>query len=817
MDTLLKKASDAESLAAIVDFAMGLLNGDDINFKSYDLFFTQNIYYDAEGNTAFYVKIVDGNPAYTGPKTMEYYVPVIAAAIDFLSGSDKDVENNNGDLLKTLLYNKIPQLKNLIRSVISYEENGEQKAGAVFYLLLGYGDYLKAENARLCYNLLIGLVQADIVQLNEQLGESAAKIATWENYLGQVKGLSDSAKLAKAKELGLLEDAASFDEEALNTAIEVKAATLREEITALEQKIAADEQAVADARAVAEAASTKYDTMSGFEDYIYEDPFYSDLAAIFDEEDTSLIEQLTEDCKDDFNAYLGDGKFEELVALIEKNLSDYAGDADGFMDEFILGGGIGFYDLLDAVSADADEAAAALDEAGLLLQADNDALEAKGEALADCENGTLLKEINNAGNTVTIHISDISINAEGEFDAQSIEEAIATIRNEGAADLERQIAEKKALIDTYLAEKKVVEDNTPAFNAGLVPLAATASDTIAQGLIDVIMGDKADGSENIYYYIMNRNIVEILTTGGRIASLMKMIVGIYEPALAALVSEGILDSATAEQLIAATPDFSNFYNTSIPQFTEDFKQNPVGALGALICDFSATIKSGFTAAEGTFTHDVLQLEKVNNDVNAIFDETFPQEWLTSYSKSVVNRIGEIYQLIVDLLGISYIKELIGETVGTVGNIRGKLDMSKIYTNAAVNLYAGEALIATFVVTSDSDGSFVFENVPEGKYLITVDTATSVPFEIKAVAVVADNTTALNEDRQTENGFSVPLGDVNASGTVDIEDVALLLAEDHYGTGASLYDINCDGLVDLGDISIILAAGNYGAQAQAIVA
>ncbi len=816
VDTLLKKVSDAESLAAIVDFAMGLLNGDDINFKSYDLFFTQNIYYDADGNTAFYVKLVDGNPAYIGPKAMEYYVPVIAAVIDFLSGLDKDVENNNGDLLKTLLYNKIPQLKNLIRSAISYEENGTQKAGAVFYLLLGYGDYLKAENARLCYDLLIGLAQADIAQINEQLGESAAKIATWESYLGQVKDASDAAKLAKAKELGLLEDASVFDEAALNTAIEAKAAALREEMTALESALAADEQAVEDARAVAEAASAKYDTMSGFEDYIYEDPFYSDLAAIFDDEDTSLIEQLREDCKEDFNAYLGEEKFEELAALIEENLSDYAGEADAFMDDFILGGGVGFYDLLDAVSTEADDAAATLEDAQALLQADSNALEAKGTALASYENGSLLKEINDAGNAVTIYISDTSINAEDEFNAQSIEEAIATIRNEGAADLERQIAEKNALIDTYRAEKKEVEDNMPAFNAALVPLAATASDTIAQGLIDVIMGDKADGSENIYHYIMNRNIVEILTTGGRIASLMKMIVGIYEPALNALVSEGILNAATAEQLIAATPDFSDFYNTSIPRFTEEFKQNPIGALGALICDLTATIKEGFTAADGAFTHDVLQLEKVNDDVNDIFDETFPEEWLASYSKSVVNRIGEIYQLIVDLLGISYIKELIGETVGTVGTIRGKLDMSKIYTNAAVNLYAGETLIASFVVTPDSDGSFVFTDVPEGRYIITVDTSTSVPFEIKAVDVVADTDTALNEDRQTVNGFSVPLGDVNASGTVDIEDIALLLAEDNYGTGANLYDINCDGLVDLGDISIVLAAGNYGAGAQAIV-
>ena len=818
VSTLLKKLSDAEGLSKIVDLAMSLFNKEDFDFKSFELF-SNYIFVDADGNTTFYDKLIKEDPAeyeYTGPKAMEYYVPVIAAVIDFLSGLDKDVENNNGDLLKTLLYNKIPQLKNLIRSVICYEENGEQKAGVVFYLLLGYGDYLKAENARMCYELLIGLAQADIAQINEQLGESAAKIAIWESYLEQVKGKNDAAKLAKAKALGLLEDASAFDEEALNTAIEAKAAALREEITALQGTIAADEQAVADARAVAEEASAKYDVMSGFEEYIYDDPFYSDLAAIFDDEDTSLIDTLRVDCETAFNDYLGEGKFDELVALIEENLSDYAGDADTFMDDYILGGGISFYDLLDAIGNEANEAAGALADAEAILQADNTSLETKGTQLTAYENGTLLKQINDAGDKITIYISDMSIGADDEYNTRQIEEAIATIRNEEAADLERQIAEKNALIDTYLAEKKEIEDNMPAFNAALVPLAATASDTIAQGLIDVIMGDKADGSENIYHYIMNRNIVEILTTGGRIASLIKMIVGIYEPALTALVSEGILNAATAEQLIAATPDFDDFYNTAVPQFTEAFKQNPIGALGALICDLSATIKAGFTAADGTLTHDVLQLEKVNNDVNAIFDDTFPQEWLASYSKSVVNRIGEIYQLIVDLLGISYIKELIGETVGTVGTIRGKLDMSKIYTNAAVSLYAGEDLIATFVVTADSDGAFVFTDVPEGRYVITVDTATSVPFEIKAVDVVADSTTALNEDKQTVNGFSVPLGDVNASGIVDIEDIALLLQEDHYGTGASLYDINCDGLVDMGDISIILSAGNYGAQAQAIV-
>ena len=818
VDTLLKKVSDSESLAAIVDFAMGLLNGDDINFKSYDLFFTDNIYYDADGNTAFYVKIVDENPAYKGPKAMGYYVPVIAAALDFLSGLDKDVEKNNGDLLKTLLYDKIPQLKQLIQSAISYEEDGEQKAGAIFYLLLGYGDYLKAENAVMCYDLLISLANSAIRDAQESLAGVGEKIAIWQSYYDQVTALSDAAKLAKAKEFGLIDDAvAVYDADAVNAAIEAKKAALSGEIATLESSLEGMQAQVEAAETTAQQAQEKYDNLTGFEDLVYDDPFYSDLSAIFNEEDLSLIDTLRDDCEADFNAIIGEGMFDVLADLIEEHFDEYLGDADTFMDDYIFADGICYYDILEQVDAENTAAAEALEEAQQALSGVQTSIEQKTQELTAYDNGSVLAQIEAAGSGQTIYISDPAINADDDFDAVRITESINTIRNEEAAGYEQQIAAQNELIEGYLSEQQEVKDNMPTFNPTLVPLAATASDVIAQGLIDVIMGDKADGSENIYHYIMNHDIVNILVTGGRIASVVKMIVGIYEPALTALVSEGILDAETAAQLIAATPSFEAFYNTSVPHFTQDFLDNPVGALGALIHDFTDTIKAGFLTLDGPLAHDVLQLKKVTQDISDIFDARFGEDWANSYAKCLVNRIGEIYQLVVDLLGISYIKDLIDETVGTVGTLSGKLDTSKLYSDAYVSLYDGETLIASVVVEADSDGTFTFKDIPEGRYTLKLETENSVPYEIKAIDVIADNETDLSDSKDQDKALLVmPVGDVDGDSTVGLSDVGCLLEEENYGSSNASCDINKDGIVDLGDISIILAADNYGAKAQEII-
>ena len=820
VDTLLKKLSDSATLAAIADFALGLLNGDDANYKSYDMFFTDNIYYDGEGNTTFYDMLdEDGVPQYTGPKALEQYVPIIAAAIDFLSNIYQDVNKNNGDLLKTLLYDKTPQLKQLIKSAICYTgEDGSEKAGMLFYLLMGYGDYLKVENEVMCYDVLISLTEASIREAAADIEDANAKIAQWNEYLAQAQAAVDAAKLAAAKEAGILdENVMVFDQEALESAIAAKTATLEQEVADLAALIDEDDRAIDAATADLEGATLAYDEVAVLQDYAYDEPFYSDLCAIFDEQDLDLLDTLRADCADDFDATFGEGKFDELAEYITDYLADYDSDGDTFIDDFILADGIAVYAMIDAAQAQLDAAQAAFDEAVATQEAHIADYDSKSAQLQALESGAVLSTVEAAGADVTIAIEDGSLPAVGDYSVADIEESIRTIRNEKIAGVEEQIAAHNATIETYKQEQKAASRQATSFNPMLVPLAARASDVIAQGVINVIMGDKADGSENVYVYIMNHNIVDILTTGGRWRAIFEMIFGIYEPALQALVSEGILDQTTAEQLIAAMPDFTPFYEGALADFPENFKRNPVGALGEVIQSLTETIKGGFAQVEGDLEHDVLQMKKVNSDANAIFDDNFSQDWLNSYSKCVITRAGEIYQFLVDLLGLSFIKELLDQDVGTTGELSGKIDTSRLYADVRVSLYKGDTLVASVEVKKDSDGAFTFSDVDEGRYTIKLETAMGISFEIKAIDVIADDTTDLTTGKNEDIALiEIKLGDVDGNNVVNVDDVGVMLLAENFGSSNAAYDINCDGTVDFADLSIVLAAANYGAQAQSIV-
>jgi len=574
---------------------------------------------------------------------------------------------------------------------------------------------------------------------------------------------------------------------------------------------------VAQAQDDLDAANAAFEAVNALQDYPYNDPFYSDLCAIFDEQDLSLLDTLRDDCADDFDATFGEGKFEELAGYITDNYEDYDSDGDTFIDDWLLADGIGVYTMIEQAQSDLDAKQQAYDNAAALQQAHIADYDSKSAQLVKLENGSVLAAIQAAGDGVTIAIDDGSLPAVGDYSIADIEEAVRTIRNERIAGVEEQIAEYNATIDTYKQEQKAASQQATVFNPMLVPLAARASDVIAEGIINVIMGDKADGSENIYVYIMNHNIVDILTTGGRWKAIFEMIIGIYEPALQALVSEGILDQTTAEQLIAAMPDFTPFYEGALADFPENFKRNPVGALGEVIQSLTETIKGGFAQVEGDLEHDVLQMKKVNSDANAIFDDNFSQDWLNSYSKCVITRAGEIYQFLVDLLGLSFIKELLDEDVGTTGILSGKIDTSRLYTDVRVCLYKGDTLVGTVEVKKDSDGSFIFSDVDEGRYTLKLETPTGIGFEIRAIDVIADDTTDLAEDKNADIALiELKLGDVDGNGVVDVDDIGAMLLAENFGSDSAAYDINCDGTVDFADLSIVLAAANYGAQAQSIV-
>lgn len=810
VDTILTKLSDAEGLSAIADFAFYLFCGSSEEYKSKELY-DNFIRFDKDGNTTFYDAYIDGKLEYTGPRFMGYIIPVAFAAIDLFSGIDADIKANDGDLLKTILYDKLPQLKNLIQSAIAYtDENGQIQAGAIFYLLLGLEDYAKAQNAAMCYELLESLDEFEISKNLEAIEASENEIRQWQAYLDQIKPLSDAAKLQKAKELGIFDESVTvFDEDALNTAIEEKIQALAEEVANMDEQLTQARADVAELTPrIAELSRQANDLNNWISDAFWEDSVYSDLDAIFSSQDASLIAQLREDFEDEFNSYCGEGSFDEFVNDIINNLADYdyedaAGD---FIDDFTLYDGVPKR-VFDALNEDKAELQRQLAGANAIIKDLEEPYETKTAEYEALESGATLAAINEAGTGQKIYISDPDLNAEGYYNATKIEETIATIESEDIAGKEAENEVLRASANENKAQKEEAYKQASGFNFALIPLASSAAEAIAGGLVDFLAGKAADGSENVYNYIMKGDIEGILTSPGRLQSLFEMIVGIYAPALNALVSQGMLSEQTAQQLIAAVPSFDEFYANELDSFPEDFKANPVPATAALINAFCETILTGFDAVEDK-NADTKQIQRIDGDIAALFSKDSGSRWNDSYSKSIITRTGEIYQLVVDILGLSFIKDLIGDTGGK-GAISGKVDAENLFAPMTVKLLSGTEVVDQIVIEPKSDGAFKFESVEQGNYSLSFETVASVPYVISEITVNAEMTTNLARHRdELISTIDLPVGDLNGDGEVTVIDIGYMLKGDNYGSANTAYDINCDGVVDMADLSIMLSSSNY---------
>ncbi|MBQ6381543.1 MAG: hypothetical protein IJJ41_08125 [Clostridia bacterium] len=525
--TILKKLSNAEDMAAIAELAMTFLNGEDDSFKSFSMFFDENIYYDGQGNTTFYDKLdEEGNPQYTGPKAMDQYLPVIAAAVDLLSNLSGKIDANGGDVLKTLLVDKLPQLGNLLKAAISYEDaEGNPQVGMIAYLLDEYKDYLLAQNADLSDDVLISIAQASIAASEEEIAKANAKIAKWEVYLAQAKDASDAAKLAKAKELGVLPDTATtYNEEEVVAAIEAKIATLRAEIVQLEADLAEAQLELDAAQEAYNAAVDKVDEVEALQDYPYNDPFYTDLCAIFDDQDLDLIDTLRSDCEDEFNEAFGDGKFDELKGYIEDYLADYDGDTDTFIDDWMFSDGINIYGIIQDAYDEADACQETLNQAIAARDALQSDYDTKSDELAKLESGMVLDAIHKAGDDATIYIEDPSLPAIGDFTVADIEGAIKSIQDEEIAGYEANIAAEEAKIQEYLADKNAQQSIMDNYDMEGLELEQKALNDLIDALMVFLGGDES--TKSLYDYFEDKQPIEMLLAPDRVTALKSIVDGL---------------------------------------------------------------------------------------------------------------------------------------------------------------------------------------------------------------------------------------------------------------------------------------------------
>ena len=686
--TLLKKLSDAEGLAAIADFAMSLLNGYDSTFKSYDLFFTDGIMYDGQGNTTFYTYVNEqGNVDYNGPKAMDQYLPVIAAALDFLDDISDAINANGGDLLKTLLVDKLPQLGNILRAAISYNDGSGEKVGMIAYLLDDYKTYLQALNAVLSDDVLISIAEAAITEAQGKITDANAEIAIWQEYLEQANAAADAQKLAKAKELGLLPDTeTTYDEEAVNAAIEAKISQLNGEIAQLQQDIQAAQADLPALEQAANDAEAALNALNTFADGVYDGDFYDILTQIFDEEDTSYIDDLRDACEDDFNDNVGEGAFDDLAALIIDHLSEYAGDVDAFIEDYVLGSyGIGIYDMQATLEQDYNDADQAYQDAqnditDLQNQADD-----KGNQLTALEDGTVLQQIQAAGANATIHISDTRINVEGDLSVEDIQGAITTIQTEEIGGYEGTIAAEQAKIADYTTDKDAQRAAADAYDLEGLNLEQTALKKLVDDLMVFLGGDA--NTKSLYTYFNEGQPIEMLVAPDRVNALKNIIddvISLFGDKIDSGADHTTQLWAIEEKLFGTNGILSTLYN--------DFLDDPVLSIATRVKPIAEIVDIVYDM--GFFREMIDQYKPLIDAVAGIFgddSEGFIAQWKQAYADGSANhhyvnavlsllpKIVAIYDQVKDM---DAVKDLIGPYSDIIELVLGLL--SKDFYDDVIN-------------------------------------------------------------------------------------------------------------------------------------
>ena len=119
------------------------------------------------------------------------------------------------------------------------------------------------------------------------------------------------------------------------------------------------------------------------------------------------------------------------------------------------------------------------------------------------------------------------------------------------------------------------------------------------------------------------------------------------------------------------------------------------------------------------------------------------------------------------------------------------------SNAAATVVLTAGDVSVTAVYNETTGKYE-ATVAEGTYKLTVNVPKHLSYTMNELAVTAD----------VEKAVTVKGGDVDASGTIDFDDLSEVLG--NYKTSASTGDVDGSGTIDFDDLSLVL--GNYKATA-----
>ena len=108
---------------------------------------------------------------------------------------------------------------------------------------------------------------------------------------------------------------------------------------------------------------------------------------------------------------------------------------------------------------------------------------------------------------------------------------------------------------------------------------------------------------------------------------------------------------------------------------------------------------------------------------------------------------------------------------------------------------------TRIEVSSGTGQFLINDLPDGSYNVFA-------LSQNCLTRFIDTYTFSENNYVLENAATLPTGDVNHDGIIDIADISLLISEDIYGTENIEYNLCDDNTINIKDIAVILYKGNY---------
>ena len=157
-----------------------------------------------------------------------------------------------------------------------------------------------------------------------------------------------------------------------------------------------------------------------------------------------------------------------------------------------------------------------------------------------------------------------------------------------------------------------------------------------------------------------------------------------------------------------------------------------------------------------------------------------------------------------------------------GGVFGRLTTQNPGVKTTVRLMAGDTVYCTGIIEAEGSAGAVTQyfhlygapTQPDVLYDVVIEKAGHLPYTITGISLVDGEIDLTAQLDESLSNITVPAGDVNGDGCIDLRDLVMLTSDQNFGlsyeeaTDKSA-DVNGDRLFDLRDLVIITSEAGYG--------